>query len=138
MKKVNLTFLLLFIAMHLVAPPVSTSLYIPSDKVIIDPNWVKYEPLADAVYHYESNCNPLAYNPLERAVGGFQIRQVRVNDYNQLTGCSYKLEDFYDYNLSKNMFIFYAQGKSFEMAAKNWNGSGPKTIDYWKNVKALL
>ena len=34
--------------------------------------------------------------------------------------------------------MYYTQGRSYEKVAKSWNGSGPKTIDYWKKVKSKL
>lgn len=137
-NKVNLTFLLLFISMHLMAPPSPTKLYIPVIQSITSPLWAINEQLAEAVYKYESNCNPLAYNPIENAVGGFQIRQCKLDEYNRLMGTKHKLEDCYDYSLSKQIFLFFAEGKTFEHAAKSWNGSGPMTIEYWENVKKLL
>lgn len=97
-----------------------------------------YEPLIKAVTFVESVDGKYLYNPKENAVGWFQIRQVRVDDYNKLTGLKYALNDFYDYDLSREMFLYYAKGKSYEKAAKSWNGSGKKTIAYWKKVKARL
>jgi hypothetical protein len=138
-NKVKLTFLLLFISMHLMAPPMPTSIYIPTSQVVIDPNWIDYNPLADAIYMKESTCNPLAYNPKEQAFGGFQIRQEKLNDYNLANSTNYKLEDCYNYDLSRRIFLYFAEKEgNFEKAAKKWNGSGPKVIDYWKDVKKLL
>lgn len=97
-----------------------------------------YEPLVKAVTWVESKHGKYVWNPKERAVGWFQIRQCRVDDYNKRMKTHYKLKDFYDYNLSKEMFLYYAEQKSFEQAAKNWNGSGPKTKVYWKEVKKYL
>ena len=98
----------------------------------------KYEPLVRAVYWVESKHGKYLWNPKELAVGPFQIRPCRVDDYNRRTGSHYKHEDFYDYELSRKMFLYFAQNKSFEQAAKDWNGSGPMTIEYWKQVKAVL
>ena len=99
---------------------------------------VNYDPLIKAVNIVEVGDGNDLYNEVENAVGWFQIRQIRVEDYNKRRGTNYKLEDFYDYELSKEMFLYYAKGKTFEQAAKDWNGSGPKTIDYWNLVKARL
>ena len=139
MKKLNITFALLFLFASLMAPPDGrATLYIEYTDPITDPRWASYEPLVDAIYHWESHCNPLAYNPKENAVGGFQIRQIRLDDYNKRMGTDHTLEDCYDYEFSKNMFLYYAEGKSYEQAAKSWNGSGPMTIAYWEGVKRLL
>lgn len=97
-----------------------------------------YKLLAVAVCLVESEANPYVYNKREKATGAFQIRPIRVKDYNQRIGETHKLIDFFDYEESFNMFLFYAQGKSFEKAARSWNGSGPRTLDYWKRVKAKL
>jgi hypothetical protein len=120
----------------LLAPNVPTTLYIEETKSINA--WEKYESLADAVYLHESNRNPLAYNKLEDAVGGFQIRECRLKHYNRLTGCNYTHEDMYDYNIARKVFLYFAVGQTFEQAAKSWNGSGPLTIKYWDAVKAIL
>lgn len=97
-----------------------------------------YEPLIKAIVFVESTNGLDTINDIENAIGWFQIRQIRVDDYNKRTGSSYELNDFFDYHLSKEMFLYYAQGKSFEQAAKNWNGSGPMTEVYWKKVKKRL
>lgn len=95
--------------------------------------------LIKAIVEVESNNNPLAYNVRENAVGAFQIRQCRVDHYNQLRGTHYVLEDFYSYELSKEMFLFFAkQFEDFETIARRWNGSGPATLVYWDLVKSKL
>ena len=97
-----------------------------------------YKPLIRAVTWVESKWGVHVWNAKERAVGWFQIRQIRVDDYNKRTKSNYKLTDFYNYNLSEQMFLYYAKGKTYEQAAKSWNGSGPKTITYWQNVQLAL
>jgi len=97
-----------------------------------------YDPLIQAVTWVESKWGKYIWNNTERAVGWFQIRQVRVDDYNQRTGSHYKLNDFFDYELSEKMFLYYAQGKSFERASKDWNGSGKKTLEYWRKIQQVL
>jgi hypothetical protein len=140
MKKVNLTFLLLFVAMHLMAPPLDQpTICIPEPvKISYFDKIEGYEDLVQAIVSYESGGDTCAFNPNEGAVGAFQIRQCRVDSYNKLLGTNYAHEDFYDYELSKRMFLVYAKGKSFEQAAKDWNGSGPMTITYWENVKKFM
>ena len=97
-----------------------------------------YLKLIDAVVWVESRGDPYAYNDFENAVGAFQIRQIRVDHYNRLTGSVYQLSDCYDYELSKRIFLYFAHGKTLEKAAKDWNGSGPMTDDYWEKVRNLL
>jgi len=136
MRKSIITFLFLFIFITLIAPPTTSTLYI--SKVPTISIWEKYEPLINAIVKVESNGNTYAYNALEDAIGAFQIRPCRIKHYNKLNGTSYKHKDCYNYNLAKKIFLFFAEGKSYEQAAKDWNGSGPKTITYWKKVKQFI
>ena len=99
-----------------------------------------YDALIRAVVFVESGGNNLAYNAEEQATGAFQIRPVRLSHYNRETGHHYKLADMYDYDISREIFIYFAekQGKDFEMIARSWNGRGPKTIEYWNKVKSRI
>ena len=109
----------------------------------------KFEPLAKAVFHWETrgSMDTLSYNHREEACGPFQIRPIRLEHYNSLTGKNYTLKEMYDYKKAKEVFMYFAThdrrgrltpNKSFETIAKEWNGSGPMTIEYWKNVKIIL
>jgi hypothetical protein len=47
----------------------------------------------------------------------------------------------YDYDTSEKVFLYYASELGpykFERIAKNWNGSGIKTIQYWRQVRKYL
>lgn len=97
--------------------------------------------LVNAIVQVESLGDPLAYNPEEEAVGAFQIRPIRVLDYNQRTGKNIKIENCYSYEVSKEIFLYYARltgYPQYEKIARNWNGSGEATTDYWKRVKYYL
>lgn len=103
--------------------------------------------LINAVTWVESRHDPCAFNPLEDAVGAFQIRPVRVEHYNKLKGTNYVLEDFYNYDLSLEMFLYFichdSKGneippKSSEQSARDWNGSGEATTEYWNLVKSFM
>jgi len=94
-----------------------------------------------AIGMVETKLDTLAYNPEEMAVGFFQIRPIRLVDYNKRTGSRYTRKDLYDYNISEKIFLYYASQigpYNPEKIAKNWNGSGLKTKAYWKKVKQLL
>jgi hypothetical protein len=128
------------------APP-GQVLYIPKPVTITYYSSDFYGPLMDAIYQWESCSNPLAFNLVENAVGGFQIRQCRIDHYNNLNGTNYTLEDCYDLELSKKVFLYFTvhdsagnpiPRKSWEQTAKDWNGSGPMTEIYWENVKNLI
>ena len=97
-----------------------------------------YDRLINAVAQVESKGNIFAMNWKELAAGPLQIRPVRINHYNKLTGSNYTIVDCFDLELSRKVFLYFCQGKSYSQAAKDWNGSGPMTIDYWNLVKAEL
>jgi hypothetical protein len=100
-----------------------------------------FRKLISAIGRVETKFDTLAYNPDEEAVGYFQIRPIRIRDYNLRTGNSYTSSDMYNYEISEKVFLYYASligPGNFEKIAKNWNGSGKKTIQYWKEVKKYL
>jgi len=100
-----------------------------------------FSSLLYATAMVETMGNPLAYNELENAVGIFQIRQVRIDEYNRRTGSKYALSDMYDPGLSEKVFLYFASRfgpYKFERIAKSWNGSGPMTELYWKRIKEYL
>ena len=96
-----------------------------------------YDVLIHAIVKVESDGNDLAFNPGELATGAFQIRPIKLLDYNMRTGSTYILTDMYDYDISKKIFLHHASkyGYDFERIAKAWNGSGPMTELYWQKVK---
>ena len=101
----------------------------------------EYEKIWNAVIHVESRGNPMAYNPDEGATGIAQIRQIRVDDYNRRTGSNYLLEQMYDPDISKEIFMYYARLIGYEnpeWIARRWNGSGRMTVIYWNKVKELF
>jgi hypothetical protein len=100
-----------------------------------------YERLIKAVVQVESLGDTLAFNLEEEAIGAFQIRPIRILDYNQRTGSNYKIENCSNYELSKKIFLYYAHRTglhNYERIARNWNGSGKTTQDYWEKIKKYL
>lgn len=100
-----------------------------------------YDRLIKAVVQVESAGDTLAYNLFEEAAGAFQIRPIRLLDYYQRTGINYQTRDCYNYDISKEIFLYYATQtghRDYETIAKNWNGSGKLTLVYWEKVKANL
>jgi hypothetical protein len=126
------TILFLLLSFRLLAPATDV-IYIKDVEPI---NY--YEPLISAVVWVESRGDNNAINFSELACGPFQIRQIRVDHYNQLTGKSYTLDDCFDYEISKEIFMYFAQGKSYEVAARNWNGKWSLTENYWQKVENVL
>lgn len=135
LKKVAVIALILSFTLDLYAP-VSNSITIIINKPA-DP----FRNLIHAIGRVETKFDTMAYNPVEMATGYFQIRPIRIQDYNERTGSNYLLKDMYDYNTSEKVFLYYASDigpYNFERIAKNWNGSGSKTILYWKQVRKFL
>jgi hypothetical protein len=97
--------------------------------------------LISAVVQVESFGDTMAYNTIEEATGAFQIRPIRLLDYNKRTGNKYELKDCYKFEISKKIFLYYADQIGipyYETIARRWNGSGETTIDYWEKVKLYL
>ena len=120
---------------------ISIPVFAPEEKslCVVQPEEINYYALLiKAVVMVESNGNNMAFNPSEGAVGAFQIRQCRISHYNQLTGSNHALIDCYDYNLSRKVFLYFARGKDYETAARNWNGRWDLTKNYWKQIKSKL
>jgi hypothetical protein len=137
----KLLFVIFLLSFHILSyAPNKQVLYIPTVPTINYYSIIgkEYAPLVEAIVKVESNGNLKAYNKAEGAIGAFQIRQCRIKHYNKLTGKNYTHEDMYDFNKAKEVFLYFAAGKPFEQAAKNWNGSGPMTIKYWEKVQKAL
>ncbi|HLN20137.1 MAG TPA: hypothetical protein VK213_03555 [Bacteroidales bacterium] len=133
----NVSFLLVFALFSATAyAPVRPGLDLLRDEPV-NP----FRELIYAVGMVETGLDTLAYNPLEEAAGYFQIRPVRLDDYNKRTGSRYSLKDMYNYRIAEKIFLYYAEQTGpydFEKIAKSWNGSGSMTIDYWNKVKYYL
>jgi len=122
--------------MQLLAPSGVKYAYIKAGEAINE-----LERLWWAVCYVETGNNPNTWiidiNGLP-SVGISCIQPPRVEHYNRLTGKEYTLQDCMSEDVSKEIFMFFAQGKTLEQAAKSWNGSGPMTIDYWNKVRIHL
>jgi len=135
MKKMKLLILIILFSLKAFAPS-ERVMYIPEGT-----GFNPYERYVRAVTWVESQGDTWAINVHEQAVGPFQIRPIRVDHYNRLLGTDYKTWDFFDYDLSRDMFLYFADRYgpyNIDLAVKRWNGSGRMTIDYLKRVKAKL
>jgi len=135
MKKLFLIVLMLFFTIRIIAPS-QKSLLIP-DPLPIEP----YKELIYAVGMVEGMGDTTAYNELEMAAGYFQIRPIRLEDYNNRTGSQYTMNDMFNYKISEKVFLYFATQigpYNIEKIAKSWNGSGAKTIEYWQRIKEYL
>ena len=133
-KIVTITFLLA-LAFKVFAP---TS----ESMILVKPLPVEpFKTLIHAIGLVETQFDTLAYNPLEEAVGYFQIRPIRLADYNNRTGSTYSMNDLFNYYISEKIFLYYAAEigpYDFERIARAWNGSGESTNLYWEQVKKFL
>jgi hypothetical protein len=128
-------FLLLSFSQQLSAPSVKEI------AVIVPAPLEPYKKLAFAVGMIETKNDTLAFNPLEKAVGIFQIRPIRLIDYNKRTGNSYTRTDLFNYEISEKIFLYYADQigpYNLELIARRWNGSGHLTNNYWGRIKHYL
>lgn len=136
MKKLTILFILWLIPWMLPAPG-GAQCYIERTEPI---NY--YSPLIRAVGMVETKLDTLAYNPLEKATGFFQIRPIRLEDYNKRTGKNYTLNQMYDYEIAKSIFLYYTKGRGYETIARAWcsgeAGTKEASDNYWKLVKAQL
>jgi hypothetical protein len=116
----------------------------PSEKIITVLKLAPIEPykqLAFAVGMVETKGDTLAYNPLEEATGIFQIRPIRLIDYNKRTGSNYTRNDLFNFEISEKIFLYFADQVgpyNMEHIARKWNGSGHLTTNYWHRIKRYL
>jgi hypothetical protein len=134
-KKLFFIVFLLAVTLRAVAPG-HRSLFI-LEPPAIEP----YSRLIYAIGMVEGKGDTLTFNDREKATGYFQIRPIRLEDYNKRTGNHYTLKDMFNYKISKKIFLYYAAQigpYDYEKISRNWNGSGVKTFQYWKKVKKYL
>jgi hypothetical protein len=133
--KTGLTVFLMLLAMKAAAPEAKVAFILVSSPVN------SFDRLIKAIVHVESTGDDFAFNLTEQAVGAFQIRPIRILDYNHRTGKDYKIESCFNYDVSKEIFLYYAKRigyPDYETIARKWNGSGKTTLDYWEKVKKNL
>ena len=142
--KSALIIFFLFLTFRALAPDIQVAFVFVSEPVdhlnISEPEGL-YDRLIKAVIQVESLGDSMAYNLTEEATGAFQIRPIRLRDYNRRTGSNYQLEDCYNFKISKEIFLYYAERigiEDYESIARKWNGSGKATLEYWDKVKSFL
>ena len=135
LRKILSTVFLLLIGLIAFAPSMESFVII--DDQPINP----FKQLIYAVGKVETDLDTLSYNPIEEAIGFFQIRPIRVEDYNIRTGSNLNHSEMYNYETAEKVFLYYASQigpYDFEKIAVNWNGSGSMTVYYWMKVKEYL
>ena len=99
-----------------------------------------YEKIIKAVTIGESAEGKYLYNPAEEAIGWFQVRKIRLDDYNIRTGESITHEECYDYEVGRKIFLYYVSQidyRDIKAIAINWNGVSERNL-YYKKLKATL
>lgn len=100
-----------------------------------------YKNLIYAIGMVETAHDTLAFNPIEDARGIFQIRPIRLIDYNRRTHSNYTRQDLFKYEISEKIFLYFASQigpNNLELIARKWNGSGHLTNTYWDRIKHYL
>jgi len=139
MKRLLLTLILIFFVTSLFAPSSNCLVIIGSSP--IEP----YERLFEAVCKVESGDNSYAIGDKHlkhHSYGKAQIRQSRLDDYYNRTGIRYTVEDCFDDEVTREIFMYYVN-PDFETTCRTWNG-GEKgmqkksTLKYWNLIKLQL
>jgi hypothetical protein len=100
-----------------------------------------FKGILKAVGTTESKMDVLAFNHIEDARGLYQIRAIRLIDYNQKTGKNYCRWDLFNPEVQKEIFLYYAfqfGPYRIDELIKAWNGRGSATVEYLKRVKKLI
>jgi hypothetical protein len=121
----------------------AAGLYAPAEKMIyitMDEGINPFAPLWEAVKFVETGVNPDTINIVEQAYGPGQIRQVKLDDFNEAQGKeTYTLTDCMNETVAREIFMWHCSAYSdLETAARRWNGSGPMTEEYWRKVERQL
>lgn len=136
MKKMVTTILLTALFFTLKAPALNVTYMIRPAEV----NY--YSRLINAITTVESQNNNLAFNFKESARGPFQIRPIRLREYNYRTGKNYQEWDCYNFDISKEIFLYYTKGRSYEVIARCWcsgeAGTKKASEGYWLKVQDVL
>ena len=136
LKKIGLTALLFLSVVFRATSPCMDSLII-FETAPVEP----YKKLVYAIGFVETMNDTMAYNPFEQAAGIFQIRPIRLKEYNNQTGMKYRMQDLFSYEISERIFLYFADQigpYNFEQIARRWNGSGNMTLFYWSRIKQYL
>lgn len=100
--------------------------------------------LIHAVRIVESGLNDMAVGK-SQDVGPLQITPIRLSDYNQKTGKNYSHADCFKFEVSKEIFLYYAGRigiEKWEEICRKWNRSSQwqdeKGLQYWERVAKQL
>ena len=103
-----------------------------------------YEKLWEATCFVESSFNPFAIGDMhleDYSYGVAQIRQIRLDDYNKRTGQRLLLQDVYDIQISKTIWLYYASKFHYQDIvgiSRSWNGMGSSSILYAEKIISTI
>lgn len=98
-----------------------------------------YATIIQTVGYVESNQDNDAINKKEGAIGYYQIRAIRLKDFNQRTGLHFTMKDMHDFDKASVVFMYYASDfapDDYEGIAREWNKS--RTGKYIDKIKKFL
>lgn len=118
---------------------ISTQLYAPrglAEISIIETTSINpYEKIWSAVKWVETQDRDMI-NYQEGAFGRGQIRQCKLDEYNQKTVNHYTLQDCMKEPVSRKVFMWHMmEYNDTDLAIRRWNGSGPATYEYLRKVR---
>lgn len=145
----RLFLLLYFLPLYVAAAPAERLLDV-SEQIkqrIEQDHFQSIERLIQATILVECGGNYLAVGR-DNDLGPLQITPVRLRDYNRRTGKGYTHQDCFRIEVSREIFIFYAQRigtdkSNWQQIARRWNG-GPaghkiaSTKQYWNKIQKQL
>ncbi len=132
-RKMTTILILIFNCLVLSAPSLKVC-YLPINERLQNP----YQYVINLIVEAESSGDTFAFNEKESARGAFQIRPVRLNDFNHRTGNRYKLKDCFNYDVSERIFLYYASDFApgdLKGICYEWNKS--TTDKYYNKVLKL-
>jgi len=136
MRMLTLISILILFTLQLKAPADGRVVIIKDDPVR------PYERASKAVDIVETNCDPFAIGDTTLqswSYGIKQIRQIKLDWYNDRTGNQYTLKDCFDVSVSNEIFMYHMmQYNDINLAIRRWNGSGKKTYKYLAKVSKHL
>lgn len=128
------TIMFLALFSQLTAPPAQSIVILQTEPV--NP----YEAITRAVTTIESGNGRYLLNEKEMAVGWFGIRPVRLNDYNVKTHSNITLNECYEYETGRMIFLWYVSQidyRDIKAISICWNGRS-KENKYYAKLKARL
>lgn len=115
-------------------------------KQLVKDYFKQIDNMIHAVRIVESGLNDFAVGAAQD-VGPLQITPIRIADYNQRTGKNYSHSDCFKWEVSREVFMYYANligyiPTNFEEVCRRWNRSSAwqdeKGQAYWERVSKHL